>query len=161
MPRMVPLTSTKRKESRGPGDRERSAAVNRTQAIVLGFLLLAWVSLIVILAVAPAVYDETLRGLSDDTRAARAVFLAALSGLLGLLGVGVLRRWRWTFWLFLVAFLAGALRVPASLLQLLGMVPGSGPTWYVLFQALLGVIQFVIGLAMLIGYRRAGAWAAF
>jgi hypothetical protein len=28
-------------------------------------------------------------------------------------------------------------------------------------QALLGVIQFVIGLAMLIGYRRAGAWAAF
>jgi hypothetical protein len=60
-----------------------------------------------------------------------------------------------------VAFLAGALRVPASLLQLLGMVPGSGPTWYVLFQALLGVIQFVIGLAMLIGYRRAGAWAAF
>jgi hypothetical protein len=37
----------------------------------------------------------------------------------------------------------------------------SGPTWYVLFQALLGVIQFVIGLAMLVGYRRAGAWAAF
>jgi hypothetical protein len=32
-----------------------------------------------------------------------------------LLAVGVLRRWRWTFWLILVAFLAGAVRVPVAI----------------------------------------------
>jgi hypothetical protein len=31
--------------------------VNRTQALVLGFFLLVWVSLLVILVVAPEVYD--------------------------------------------------------------------------------------------------------
>jgi hypothetical protein len=31
--------------------------VNRTQALVLGFFLVVWVSLLVILVVAPEVYD--------------------------------------------------------------------------------------------------------
>jgi hypothetical protein len=31
--------------------------VNRTQALVLGFFLVIWVSLLVILVVAPEVYD--------------------------------------------------------------------------------------------------------
>jgi hypothetical protein len=45
-------------------------------------------------------------------------------------------RWRWTFWLIVVAFLFGVLRVPASILELTGVLPAAGPTWYVLFQAL-------------------------
>jgi hypothetical protein len=44
------------------------------------------------------------------------------------LGVGVLRRWRWTFWLVLVAFLFGVLRVPASILELMGWLPAAGPS---------------------------------
>src|SRR5262249_23142389 len=47
----------------------------------------------------------------------------ALTLLLVVLGIGVVRRWRWTFWLILVAFLAGLLRVPAAILQVLGVVP--------------------------------------
>jgi hypothetical protein len=35
--------------------------------------------------------------------------------------VGVVRRWRWTFWLILVAFLFGVLRVPAAVLQFTGI----------------------------------------
>jgi predicted ferric reductase len=78
-----------------------------------------------------------------------------------LLGVGVIRRWRWTFWLVAVAFILGVLRVPASILQFVGLLSADGPAWYTLLQALLGLVQFAIGLAMLAGYRRSGVWGSF
>jgi hypothetical protein len=134
--------------------------VNRTQAVVLGFFLLAWVSLLVILASAPEVYDQALRLPHGDRRPLELAFLASLSGFIGLLVIGVVRRWRWTFWLVLVAFLFGVLRVPVAILQLTGILAVSGPTWYVAFQGLLGVLQFAIGLAMVASYRRAGVWGA-
>jgi hypothetical protein len=54
----------------------------------------------------------------------------------------VVRRWRWTFWLILVAFLFGVLRVPVAALQLTGVLAVDTPAWYVLYQPLLGVAQF-------------------
>jgi hypothetical protein len=135
--------------------------VNRTQVLVLGFLLLAWTSLLIILAAAPAVYDQALRLPTGDRRTAEIGFLAAISGLIALLGVGVVRRWRWTFWLVLVAFLFGVVRVPVAILQLTEILVAGAPTWYVALQGLLGVLQFAIGLAMVAGYRRAGIWGAF
>jgi hypothetical protein len=131
--------------------------VNRTQALVLGFFVLAVASLLVILVAAPEVYDQALR-LPTGSRAVKIGFLAALVGLIALLGVGVVRRWRWLFWLILVAFLAGVLRVPVAILQLAGAQAAPGPGWYVVFQGLLGVVQFAIGLVMVAGYRRAGVW---
>ncbi len=92
---------------------------------------------------------------------ARLVFLVAISVFIALLGIGVIRRWRWAFWVILVAFIFGPLRVVASVLALGGVLPADGPTWYVLYQALLGVLQFAIALFMLAGYRRAGTWGAF
>jgi hypothetical protein len=74
--------------------------------------------------------------------------------------IGVLRRWRWIFWLILVAFLSGVLRVPVAILQFAGVLSASVPTWYVVFQGLIGLTQFAIGLAMLAGYRRSGVWGA-
>ena len=130
-------------------------------ALVLGFFLLAWAGLVVILAAAPEVYDQTLKLPPGDRRPAEIAFLAAISAFIALLGLGVLRRWRWMFWLIVVAFLFGVLRVPASILELTGALPAAGPTWYVLFQALVGLLQCAIGLAMLAGYRRAGVWGAF
>jgi hypothetical protein len=56
---------------------------------------------------------------------------------------------------------AGVLRVPVAGLQLAGVLHATGPTWYVVFQGLLGVLQFAIGLTMLAGYRRAGVWGPF
>jgi hypothetical protein len=76
------------------------------------------------------------------------------------LSTGVIRSWRWTYWLILIVFLAGVLRVPAAL-QLAGIAPSHGPAWYVALQAVVGLIQFVIALAMLNGYRKAGVWGAF
>jgi hypothetical protein len=135
--------------------------VNRTQALVLGFFLMVLASLVLILVAAPEVYDQALRLPSRSPRWMALTFLAALAVFIGLLAIGVVRRWRWTFWLVLVAFLAGVLRVPVAGLQLTGVLAADGPTWYVAFQGLLGVLQFAIGLAMVAGYRRAGIWGAF
>lgn len=136
--------------------------VNRTQKLVLGFFALAWAGLVGILAAAPEVYKQALK-LPDGGGhgLAEVAFLAALSAFIGLLVIGVLRRWRWAFWLIVVAFLFGVLRVPASVLELAGALPAAGPDWYVVFQAFLGALQFAIGVLMLLGYRRAGVWGAF
>ncbi len=115
--------------------------MNRTQALVLGFFGLVWASLVVLFAVAPDVYGRAL-GLSSAE--ARLLFLVAISAFIALLCVGVIRRWRWAFWLIFVAFLFGPLRVVASVLALSGVLPADGPTWYVLYQASLGLLQFVI-----------------
>jgi hypothetical protein len=135
--------------------------VNRTQALVLGFFMVVVASLVVIRAAAPRVYDHALRFPSGWPRWAPTAFLVVLAAWIGLLTVGVLRRWRWTFWLILVAFLFGVLRVPVAILQLLGVLHAGTPPWYVLFQGLIGLAQLAIGLAMLAGYRRAGVGGAF
>ena len=132
--------------------------MNRTQALVLGFFGLAWASLVVLFALAPDVYGRALRLSSAE---ARLLFLVAISAFIALLGTGAIRRWRWAFWLIFVAFLFGPLRVVASVLALSGVLPADGPPWYVLYQATLGLVQFIIALAMLAGYRQAGAWGAF
>ena len=90
-------------------------------------------------------------------------FLVAISAFLVLLGVGVVRRWRWTFWLILVAFLiGGVVRVPVSIVQLEGVLAADFPGWYVLVQALIGVVEVLIGVLMLVGYRREGGiWGSF
>ena len=137
------------------------ASINRTQFVVLVFLLLASLSLIGILVIAPEICDATLVLAGAGNRVVRIVFVAGLLAFLMVLAAGVIKRWRWTFWLVTVAFVAGVLRVPASLLQLLGVVSASCPIWYVLLHALVGVIQFAIGVAMMRGYRRAGTWAPF
>jgi hypothetical protein len=134
--------------------------VNRTQALVLGFFLLVWVSLLVTLVAAPDVFDQALSQATDH-RVVELAVLGGLSSFIGLLVIGVVRRWRWMFWLILVAFLFGLLRVPAAVLQLTGILATNAPTWYVTFQALLGVVQFGIGLVMVADYRRSGVWGAY
>jgi hypothetical protein len=100
--------------------------VNRTQALVLGFFVVALTSLVVILVAAPEVYDQALR-LRKGSAPMEVAFLAALTAFIGLLTIGVLRRWRWIFWLILVAFLAGVLRVPVAVLQLTGILAADAP----------------------------------
>jgi hypothetical protein len=83
------------------------------------------------------------------------------TALFALLSTGVVRGWRWTFWLIFVAFLAGILHVLIATLQLVGVMAEDGPGWYLVFQVVIGLIQFVIALAMLAGYRKAGVWGSF
>ena len=129
--------------------------------MVVGFFALVWIALVAILALSPEVYTQTLRGIGGDRFLVGAMFLVALSVLIVLLIVGVFRRWRWTFWLVLIAFFFGVLRVPASVLELAGLIVASGPAWYALLQGVIGVIQFLIAIAMFVGYRRSGVWGEF
>ena len=100
--------------------------MNNVQILVLGFLLMAWLSLIAIWAVAPEVFVQSLRLATGETASwAKLLLLAALAALIVLIAVGVLRRWRWIFWLLLLAFLSGTLRVPASILELAGWIPAT------------------------------------
>jgi hypothetical protein len=137
---------------------EARVTVNRTQALVLGFFALVWATLVVLFAVAPEVYYRAMKLSSSGVGL---LFLVGVSAFIAVLGVGVLRRWRWLFWLIAFAFLFGVLRVPATFLTLEGVLPADGPTWYVVYQGFLGVVQFAIALLMLVGYRRGGTWGAF
>jgi threonine/homoserine/homoserine lactone efflux protein len=132
--------------------------INRVQALVLGFLLMAWISLIGILVAAPEVYEERLRSLPGPQRIVEIVFVVVLTAFIVLLLIGTLRRWRWTFWLILIAFLFGVLRIPVAVLQLSGQVTPDGPPWYVILQGVIGGLQVLIALAMVRGYRRSGIW---
>jgi hypothetical protein len=138
--------------------------MNRTKALVLALFAVYWVIVVVILVAARDVYDGQLpqaARLSGNQRPAEIGALLALTALFAVLSTGVIRNWRWTFWLILVVFLAGIVRVPASALQLAGIVQSQGPAWYVVLQGVVGLIQFVIALAMLTGYRKTGVWGAF
>ena len=104
---------------------------------------------------------QTLQKVDGKSLAIEASLLIALSALIAVLVVGVFRRWRWTFWLVLIAFLFGVLRLPASALQLAGAMPASAPTWYEALQGVIGVVQFLIAIAMVAGYRKAGVWGEF
>ena len=81
--------------------------INRVQALVLAFLLMAWISLVAILVAAPEVYEQRLRSLPGAQRIVEIVFVVALTAFILLLSIGVLRRWRWTFWLILIASYLG------------------------------------------------------
>jgi hypothetical protein len=134
--------------------------INRVQALVLGFLLMAWISLVVILVAAPEVYERRLRSLPGAQRVVEIVFVVALTAFIVLLSIGVLRRWRWMFWLILIAFLFGVLRIPVAVLQISGQMRPDGPLWYVILQGVIGLVQVLIALAMIHGYRRAGVWGS-
>jgi hypothetical protein len=136
--------------------------VNRTQALILAFSLVAWIALVGILVAAPEIYDAQLKPLGlAGVAQARLGFLAAITALLTLLAVGTLRRWRWVFWLVLIAFAAGVLRVPLFGLQAARVLPLDVPLWYAALQALIGIVQVAIAAAMLVGYRRNGIWGRF
>jgi hypothetical protein len=131
--------------------------ISRIKAAVLALFVSYWVAVIVIWLTARQVFDQ-VGGLSRDQLPAEIAEVVVLTALLGLLSVAILRGWRWTFWLILIAFLAGILRVPLAALELAGKVPRQGPAWYVVLTAVVGLTQFVIALAMVAGYRRSGPW---
>jgi hypothetical protein len=133
--------------------------INRTKRLVLALLAAYWLIVVMVLVTARDVYDQQFPvKLGGDRRPAEIGVLLVLTALFGLLSTGIIRNWRWTFWLILVAFMAGILRAPISALQFTGAVPAQGPAWFVVLQVVVGLVQFVIGLAMFTGYRKAGIW---
>ncbi len=128
---------------------------------MLGFFVLVWIALVAILILSPGVYTQTLRKVGGESPAIEASFLIVLSTFIAVLMLGVMRRWRWTFWLVLIVFFFGVFRLPASALQLAGMIPASGPTWFEALQGVIGAVQFLVAIAMFVGYRKSGLWGDF
>jgi hypothetical protein len=137
-------------------------AVNRTQMAVIGFFGTVWLALVVIFIVQPSLYDAQLHemGLTGQPWL-RPALVAAVGLLVILLTIGSWRRWRLLFWLLLVAFAAGVVRIPLFGLQMLGLAALDVPLWYAGLQAFIGCIQVAIAIAMYVGYRRHGVWGAF
>ena len=108
---------------------------------MLGFFAFAWIGLLLTLLLAPEVYASALGVAPSGDPIPIALFLAGLSSFLVLLSIGTVRRWRWMFWLIVVAFLFGILRVPVAALQLGGWMQQERPSWHAVLQAILGVVE--------------------
>lgn len=75
--------------------------------------------------------------------------------------IGVLRHWRWLFWLLLIAFGFSVLEIPATLLIWAGVLPpllGPLPLWYGVSRMVVAMIEEGIAVWMFLLYRRAGVW---
>jgi hypothetical protein len=131
--------------------------ISRTKALVLALFALYWVAVVLIVAADRPVLDQ-VAGLPIHGMSAAIVAVLVLTALFALLSAGVVRGWRWTFWLILIVFVLGIRTVPVAVLELTGRLPQQGPTWYVVFTVAVGLAQFSIGAVMLAGWRKSGAW---
>jgi hypothetical protein len=86
------------------------------------------------------------------------LFLLGILTLLTLLIIGILKRWRWIFWIMLLAFSASIIQVPLFILQLAQIVPAADPAWYTLFRlcAVIGEIGMAVWMIQIL--RHDGVW---
>src|SRR5258706_15174847 len=99
---------------------------------VIAFFILAALSLLVVYLADPAIYAHSLALTSSPTDrypVPVTLFLVGILAGITLLILGVVRHWRWLFWLLLVAFGVFFLQISATLLQLMGVVPYPFPAW--------------------------------
>jgi hypothetical protein len=69
-----------------------------------------------------------------------------------------LHHWRWLFWLLLLANSFSILEVPATILQLTGVIADPYPVCYSLYRMSIAVIQVGIAIWMVRIYIRYGVW---
>jgi hypothetical protein len=135
----------------------RWESINRTRALVLGFFVVAWMTLAAILVGSQTV-REVMLGRSGTGLPMAVVFLTGLSGFLVVLGSGAALA------LAVLAappgFATGLIRVPLAALQLSGRIPFEEPRWYVALQGVSGLVQAGLAVVMVAGLRRAGPWGA-
>ena len=142
-------------------DLHQKLRVQRLSAVIIAFFVLAVLSALVVYIADPTIYTKVL--MLESTTVDRyplpaTLFLIALLILITVLIVGVLRHWRWLFWLLLLANSFSILEVPATILQLNGVIPNPYPTWYSLYRMSVAVIQVGIAIWMIRIYYQYGVW---
>ncbi len=130
----------------------------------MAFFLLALLFAVVVYVAAPSIFTNTLLfhpSPTDRHPFVATLFLMALVVFIAVLLVGVRQHWRWLFWLLLIAFGAMILDIPATILQLIGIVPDlfRFPVWYSLCRMGVSLLAVSIAAWMLSIYRRYGVWA--
>jgi hypothetical protein len=133
----------------------------RLEIVLIAFFVLAALSALVVYIADPTIYSKVL--MLESTTVDRyplpaTLFLFALLILITVLIVGVLRHWRWLFWLLLFANSFSILEVPATILQLTGIIPDPYPVWYSLYRMSIAVIQVLIAIWMVRILYRYGVW---
>lgn len=132
-------------------------SMDRARTLVLAFFAVYWVSVLALLLRVRPLYDQMLQLSGNQARAEIPTFVV-LTVLFGILSTGVIRGWRWTFWLILIVFAIGLLRAVYAVLEVAGAVPAKGPVWYVVLPGVVGLVQFGIAVVMLVGYRMPNGW---
>lgn len=143
-------------------DTHQQRLLRRLERTLFAFFLLAALFLVVVYVAAPSIYTNTLLlepSPTDRYPAVATLFLVGIGVFLAILMVGVLRHWRWLFWLLLVAFSFMILEIPVTLLQLTGVLPSLFPVWYSLVRMGGSIITVGIAMWMLNIYRHYGVWA--
>lgn len=136
--------------------------LRRLEGVLVAFFLLATLFLLVVYFVDPSIYTDTLmlqKSPTDRYPLAATLFLVGIVMFIAVLVVGVVQHWRWLFWLLLVAFACMILEIPATILQLMGVVASLFPVWYSLCRMGVSVIAVIIAGWMFYIYRHYGVWA--
>ncbi len=121
----------------------------RLELVIIAFFVLAVLSSLVVYVADPSIYASSLSlksSLADLYPVPVMLFLVGMIALIALLILGVVRHWRWAFWLTLGAFGSSVLHIPVTLLQIAGILPNADPLWYSLLQ--IGVAMVEIGIAI-------------
>jgi hypothetical protein len=137
-----------------------SVGVRLERGIIAFFIFAAFLLLLVYFA-DPAIYAQSLSltsSPSDRYPVAVTLFLIAILAFLTLLTLGVVRHWRWLFWLMLVAFAGSVVQIPVLLLTITGVLPSSDPLWYTLLRVTAGVYELALAVWMIRVYQREGVW---
>ncbi len=143
-------------------DKHQLVLLRRLERILIAFFVLAALSLLVVYFADPSIYTRTLLlepSATDRYPLPATLFLVGILIFIAVLIVGVTRHWRWLFWLILVAFGFSILQIPATILQLTGVIPNSLPVWYSLYRMGVAVIEGVIAIWMVQVFRQYGTWA--
>jgi hypothetical protein len=132
------------------------------ERVLFAFFIIAALFLLIVYFIAPSIYTSTLLLTSspaDRYPLPATLFLVAIVAFITVLLVGVMHHWRWLFWLLLIAFGAMVLEIPATILQLTGVIPDLFPTWYSLCRVGVATIAVAIAIWMIHIYRHHGVWA--
>jgi len=137
-------------------DLHQKKTVQRLSAVIIAFFVLAALSVVVVYFVNPTIYAKVLK--TDRYPFASTLFLIALLIFIAFLIFGVTKHWRWLFWIILIANSFSILEVPATILQLTGVIPDPYPAWYSLYRMGIAVLQFGIAIWMVRIYFQYGVW---
>src|SRR6266700_2120804 len=127
-------------------DLHQQVIVQRLEKVLIAFFVLTALFAGTVYLAAPSIYTQVLLlepSPADCYPLVVTLFLAALLVFISVLIVGVIRHWRWLFWLLLVAFGFSILQIPATILQLMGVT----------------LIEVAIAVWMIQIYRQHGVWA--
>jgi hypothetical protein len=142
-------------------DLHQKLTVQRLATVLIAFFVLAALSALVVYVADPTIYTKVL--MLEPTTANRyplpaTLFLVALLIFITVLIIGVLLHWRWLFWLLLIANSFSILEVPATILQLTGVIPDPYPVWYSLYRMGIALIQVGIAIWMIRVFYHYGVW---